>query len=144
MLGPLTVYHGSRWSPRNGLWIYLKLIGLWRSIQIFLRAFRTVIIATLFLKLLRIYPIRHSTAIDCLRVLYSCTGLRKNKKRLNHLASRVHLWKEKVHRRSLNLLSGDKIVLQPQNQICGVPQLHKTSHNRSFGDFDPSFILRGC
>ena len=29
--------------------------------------------------------------------------------------------KEKVHRMSLNLSSGLKNVLEPQNQICGVP-----------------------
>jgi hypothetical protein len=49
----------------------------------------------------------------------------------------------KVHRMSLNLSSSYKIVPKPQNQISGIPELIKTGHNKSFGGFDPDFILHG-
>jgi hypothetical protein len=47
----------------------------------------------------------------------------------------------KVHPRSLNLSSSYKIIPQSQNQIYDIPQLIKTIHFRSFGGFDPGFIL---
>jgi hypothetical protein len=50
------------------------------------------------------------------------------------------LEKEKVHRRSLNLLSEYKTVLEPQNHIY--IYIYKTGHNRSLGGFDPGFVLR--
>uniref|UniRef100_A0A0E0N894 Uncharacterized protein n=1 Tax=Oryza rufipogon TaxID=4529 RepID=A0A0E0N894_ORYRU len=57
-----------------------------------------------------------------------------------HTDSLLLKGRKKVHPRSLNLSSRYKNILEPQNQICGVPQLYKTGHLRSLGGFQPGFI----
>jgi hypothetical protein len=47
------------------------------------------------------------------------------------------LWKEKVHGRSLNLSSSNKIIPQSQNRIQHILQLTKPMQTTSLDGFDP-------
>jgi hypothetical protein len=100
----------------------------------------------------RIPPFSNYDTVDipCLKIVAICcqilstkynAGKKKGGKiHSNHTS--VNFWKKYTQGPS-TCCRDKKKVLQPQNQICGVPYLYKIGHPKSLVGFDSGFDLYG-